>query len=566
MILLADCYEVATSEEFADYIVDYSGRDIQQNTERYADFCPVNAGEGIYILYDRLSFANNEQMLLLSQVSYKALPKLYGEMDVYVAGLVGAIRVQNTMGLMLDGQDVIVGIIDSGIDYANDVFRYSSGESRIIEMWDQSAIGDNTPEKYKYGNIYTQEDINLALENGTVLEGQSEKDTTGHGTIMASIAAGGRDYENDFTGIAPNADIAVVKLKSAKQYLRNFFLIKEDAVAYQENDIIAGIDYLENLAAQTRKPLVICLGVGTGSGARLGRSFLEKRIDDCGNKAGCCITTAAGNEGNAKHHFQTFLAENEVKTMEVRADRSFTLEIWARSPDIVSVSIISPSGETVPRIPARIGQSNVLNFLFENTVIYVDYKIVEQRTGEELIMLRFQNPTIGIWKIELYGNNIVNGNVNAWLPIKQFCGNGVFFLEPSPNETITPPADAQLSITMAGYNSENNSTYIESGRGFTQSGNIKPDMSAPAVSVLAATKDNRYVSVTGTSIASAICAGTAAQLMQWGIVRGNQIDMNSQDVKNYLIRGAVRGQGRVYPNRENGYGVLNIYNTFDIFR
>lgn len=560
------CENVAKSQEYADFMVDYSGNSAEQFFERYKEYCPINVGSGLDVLYDRINFDGGRNMLMLSDVSYKALPKLYGEMDLYTAGVVGAIRVQNTAGLMLDGFGVILAIIDSGIDYTNNIFRYSSGESRIIEVWDQTGDEINPPPKYRYGTIYTREDINTALASENPLDIVNLTDKTGHGTFMAGIAAGNRDYENNFTGIAPEADIAIVKLKPAKQYLRDFYMIKEDAVAYQENDIIAGIDYLENLASKLGRPIVICLGGGTGSGARLGRTFLDRRIDEFAYKSGCCITVPTGNEGNQRHHFSGTIENNQVRTVEVRADRSFTMELWARSPDIIAVSITSPSGESVPRIPARIGQSEVLNFLFENTVIYVDYKIIEQRTGEELIMLRFQNPTIGIWKVDVYGSNIVNGVFNSWLPIRQFSGNGVYFLEPNPNETITPPGDAQGAITMAGFNSESNGVYVASGRGYTQDGSIKPDMSAPAVNITGPTKDGRYEQRTGTSIASAVCAGAAAQMLQWGVVKGNHPDMNSQDVKNFLVRGAVRTPGISYPNRENGYGQLNVYNAFDIFR
>ncbi len=560
------CENVAKSEEYADFMVDYLGYNAEQFLERYEDFCPINVGSGIDILYNRIDKTTNRSMLMLSDVSYKALPKLYGEMDIYVGGVTGAIQLQNTAGLMLDGLGVIIGIIDSGIDYTNDVFRYSSGETRIIEIWDQSADEINPPERYRYGNIYTREEINNALSSDNPRSIVNVTDETGHGTFMTGIAAGNKDYANNFTGMAPEADIMVVKLKPAKKYLRDFYMIKEDAVAYQENDIIAGIDYLERKASMLGMPLVICLGVGTGSGARLGRTFLDRRIDEFAYKARCCITVPAGNEGNQRHHYSGRIENEGVKTVEIRADRSFTLELWARSPDIIAVSVTSPSGESIPRIPARLGQSEVLRFLFEDTVIYVDYKIIEQTTGEELIMMRFMNPTSGVWKVEVYGSNIVNGVFNAWLPIRQFSGEGVFFLEPDPNETLTPPADAQGAITMAGFNSESNGVYVASGRGYTSNREIKPDMTAPAVNITGPISGGRFGSRTGTSIASAVCAGAAAQLFQWGVVKGNLPDMNSQDVKNFLVRGAVRIPGVTYPNRESGYGQLNVYKAFDIFR
>lgn len=149
-----------------------------------------------------------------------------------------------------------------------------------------------------------------------------------------------------------------------------------------------------------------------------------------------------------------------------------------------------------------------------------------------------------------------------WLPID---GKAVF-LQPEPNTTLTTPGVANIPITVGGYDAFTNARYIESGRGFDATGRIKPDFCAPAIDVSGAGLRNNFVENTGTSVAAAIVAGTAAQVMEWGIVRGNAKTMNSLEIKNLLIRGCEREESLSYPSPEWGYGRMNIFNAFEILR
>lgn len=558
----SECRDIILSEDYADIILEYAGM-TKRFEETYKNYCPQPIGYKFGTLFYRLS---DIIPLEINRTSYKAIPKIYGEMNTQAVEATGSIRLQQLPDLQLRGKDIIIGFVDSGIDYTHRVFRYSSGESRILSIWDQSGTTGNTPESYNYGTEYSQEDINEALRSDDPYSIVNVRDETGHGTIMAGAAAGNDDPENDFCGAAPEADIVVVKLKQAKKYLKNFYFIKDDAVAYQENDIMAGMIYLERVAARYGKPLVICLGIGTNQGDHSDTSYLATLINDLAGRAGFCVITPTGNEGNAKLHYQGTADNVEVRTFEVKAGRSFSMEIWGQPPDLLSVSITSPSGEVVPRIPARIGQSDVLTFLFERTVIYVDYRIVEQRSGAELILLRFENPSIGIWHINVYGSNIANGTFHAWLPIRQFVGENTYFISPEPNVTLTSPSDSKRAISVGGYDSSNGSFYINSGRGYTRSGIIKPDFTAPSVNVYVPLPGDGFGVRSGTSIGAALTAGAAAQLFEWGINDKNQPDMNSEDVKNFLIRGAERNPGQMYPDRQWGWGRMNVYNAFDILR
>lgn len=557
-----NCRDRIMSEEYADFITEYTAS-TEEFKDEYKEYCPQIVGYRYALVYER----TDKVLPIEPQVySYRSVPKLYGEMDTQAVESTGAIRLQKLPGLELDGSGVIVGIIDSGIDYMHPAFMYSDGSSRIISIWDQSDMTGETPEEFDYGTQYSRDRINEAINSQDPYSIVASRDNTGHGTFLAGVAAGSENIEQDFIGAAPGAEIAVVKLKQAKKYLREYYFVDEDATCYQENDIMAAFRYLERLAVKRRKPVVICMGIGSSQGAHSGESYLETLINELAGRQGICAVAPTGNEANSRHHYQGMVKSGEYGNVELRVDRSFTAELWGQSPDLFSVSIISPTGEVVPRIPAKIGQSDILTFLFEKTKVYIDYRIVEQRTGAQLILMRFENPTPGIWIIQVYGESITVGTFHIWLPITQFVGTETYFLNPEPDVTLTSPSSSLRTISVGGYNSRNNSYYIDSGRGFNRDGAKKPDIVSPCVNVYGPVPGEMYRTRTGTSIGAALAAGASAQLLQWGISDDNGTYLNSQDIKNYLIRGANRSLGIEYPSRQWGWGTLNVYDALDILR
>lgn len=149
-----------------------------------------------------------------------------------------------------------------GIDYMHPIFRYSDGSTRIIGIWDQTIQTGETPEGILYGSEYTKAQIDQALKLDDPYQLVPTTDDIGHGTFMAGIAAGGEDVDNDFIGAAPRAAIAMVKLKEAKPYLKDYFRVREEAYAVQENDIMMGIKYLLNLSGRLNMPAVILITLG----------------------------------------------------------------------------------------------------------------------------------------------------------------------------------------------------------------------------------------------------------------------------------------------------------------
>lgn len=564
--MMSECAERIISEDYADFIIEIGFRENEARQE-YKDLCIQDIGYKFSAIYYPLSEINP---ISVGEDTYIAIPKLFGLMDTSAVEATGALRLQRVRGTSLTGNGVIVGFIDTGIDYTNDIFKNVTGRTRILSIWDQSDQSGTHPQGIEFGSEYTREDIDRALQSENPYSIVPTKDTQGHGTFMAGVACGSEDVENNFIGAANESQIAVVKLKKAKKYLRDFYLIEENVQdVYQENDIMQAVTYLRNLSRRESKPLVLVLGLGTGSGQRSGGSALSQQLNDLGEMIGCCVVTCAGNEGNARLHYKGSVLNKEYEDVELRVGEGtngFTMELWGNSPDIISVAFISPSGEMISRIPARVGQSDTVEFLLEKSKIHISYSLVEAGGGVELIFMRFIDPTPGVWIIRVYGNNILEGDYNIWLPIKQFIDKETYFLKPNPDITLTVPSTTQATITVAAYDNMTNALFTDSSRGFTRTNEIKPDITAPGVNVYGPGINNNYVRKSGTSVAAALVAGNCAQLMQWGIVEKNETQMKTNYIKNFLIRGAIRDRNIVYPSKEWGYGKVNVYEAFSILR
>ena len=564
--MMSECAERIISEDYADFIIEIGFRENEARQE-YKDLCIQDIGYKFSAIYYPLSEINP---ISVGEDTYIAIPKLFGLMDTSAVEATGALRLQRVRGTSLTGNGVIVGFIDTGIDYTNDIFKNVTGRTRILSIWDRSDQSGTHPQGIEFGSEYTREDIDRALQSENPYSIVPTKDTQGHGTFMAGVACGSEDVENNFIGAANESQIAVVKLKKAKKYLRDFYLIEENVQdVYQENDIMQAVTYLRNLSRRESKPLVLVLGLGTGSGQRSGGSALSQQLNDLGEMIGCCVVTCAGNEGNARLHYKGSVLNKEYEDVELRVGEGtngFTMELWGNSPDIISVAFISPSGEMISRIPARVGQSDTVEFLLEKSKIDISYSLVEAGGGVELIFMRFIDPTPGVWIIRVYGNNILEGDYNIWLPIKQFIDKETYFLKPNPDITLTVPSTTQATITVAAYDNMTNALFTDSSRGFTRTNEIKPDITAPGVNVYGPGINNNYVRKSGTSVAAALVAGNCAQLMQWGIVEKNETQMKTNYIKNFLIRGAIRDRNIVYPSKEWGYGKVNVYEAFSILR
>ncbi len=467
----------------------------------------------------------------------------------------------------LRGNGVLIGFVDTGIDYTHKVFRNEDNTSRIVAIWDQSIPGA-PPERFSYGTEYLQEQINEALRSEDPYSIVPSRDENGHGTFLAGIAAGDdKTATDEYIGGAPNASLAVVKLRPAKQYIREYYVIREGAVAYQDNDVIAGISYLGSLAVRLRKPIVICLALGNNDGAHDGSSILERYLERLSIVHGLVVVSSAGNETNAGHHFAGNITNGGSQSFEINVEegeRGFTVMMWAMVPDKISVSIRSPIGQIIERVPLGPSKDETFTFSLQQSQINIRYVYPYFKTGGLSIEIRFLNPVPGLWNITVYGDNIVNGRYNVWLPRVDFVERTTRFLEPVPFTTVCIPSTAQNIIVVGAYSYIDKSVYVASGRGPTTDGHIKPDLIAPGLGINAPIPGGGYGTFVGTGAAAAITASACALLVQWALIEQNFPWITTRTVRNILIRGATRQEGVTYPNNIEGYGRLNLLQSLQM--
>lgn len=557
------CGSEITSEEYADVISRY--RPGIEEIYQSSNLCVSRIDETWVVINFPLSSISE---ISYSNIGYFRIPKLYTITDTTSMEESGVIRLFNNPVLDYYGNNVIVGIIDTGLDYNHPVFKDRQGKTRVMAIWDQGAEGENPPDEIGFGNVYYQDEINRALESDNPYEMVPGDIEGGHGTFIAGIAAGST-IDGEFTGAAPESDIVMVKLKPAKKYLRNYYLINDEAVAYSETDVMFGVKFLNMMAAKLSKPLVILIGLGTSYGPHTGNTPLGEYLTSVSGRQQTVIVVPAGNEGNERLHYYGSMSGVEMQTVELNVgsgEKGFILELWGNNPDVYTVEFISPYGETIPRIPVGIGGSNEVSFVFDKTRIFVNYQLVESISSKYLASMKFVNPSEGIWRINVYGSQIIHGVYNMWLPMKAFLSGNTYFLKSDPYTTLTSPGVVARVLTVSAYNHYTNSIYINSGRGYTANGNIKPDIAAPGVNVYGPASGGGYTQRSGTSIAAAHVAGCSALLFNWGVNNGEFSYMNSENIKSLFIKGADREESMTYPNRSWGYGKLNIYKVFESLR
>ncbi len=562
------CSDYIYSDEYFSFLVKYDN-DMNRVDDIFNPACVSRINNRFLVAYTKPASMSIDEIL---KYGYASIPKCYGLMDSDVVQVIGADRIRNLPGLGFAGEGVLIGFVDTGIDFISDAFRNSDGTTRISSIWDQNQeVYGQGASSYGYGAVFTEEKINEALQSDSPYSIVPSIDEDGHGTFIASVAAGTE-------GVSPKSDIIMVKLRQAKSFLRQFYLIPDEVNCYSEDDIMFAIKYLVEQAAVLGKPLVICLGIGTNQGGHTGNTYIETYINAITQLRGIGVCVSAGNETGFGTHFHSSGISGDSQDIEISVgsnDKGFTLELWGKAPGVLDVSVVSPTGEVFDNISAFKSMTYSRTFLYEGTTIYVETTIVEGTTGDPMVLFRFENPTEGVWIIRVKGEgSTAQLGFDAWLPIHGFNNSDTKFVSPTPDTTICSPGNARGIITVAGYDYRNNSIYVNSSRGYTRMDGIKPDIAAPAVDVQGVfarrmdglASGGLYIRRSGTSIASAVTAGGIALILQWAVVEGNYINVTNESIKRILMTGARRTTAMAYPNRQWGYGAIDLYESFNALR
>lgn len=465
------------------------------------------------------------------------------------------------LGEALTGKGILVACVDSGIDYTHPDFRNPDGSTRIWRLWDQSIAG-RPPKGYSLGTEYTQEEINEALQAGSRAEREKivpSRDLSGHGTGVMGIAAGnGRASDGIYRGVAYESELLVVKLGAPRE-----------GGFPRTTELLQGIDYAIRLAADRGIPLALNLSFGNNYGSHSGESLLETYLDNAALTGRSVICVGMGNEGNRALHTSGTVLAGEVTEISFNVgayEPGLNVQIWKQYVDEMTMELLLPGGQRVGPFQEILGPQR---FTVGNTELLLYYgEPAPYSLAQEIyveMLPRSEYIDSGTWKIRLIPGKIVDGRYDLWMPGGGVLNEDTHFLQPTPQTTQTIPSTAQRVISVGAYDSRYLAYADFSGRGYTRVTNeIKPDLAAPGVGITTATPGDGYESRTGTSFATPFVTGAAALMMEWGIVRGEDLFLYGQKVKAYLRRGARPLLGGEYPNNQLGFGALCLRDSFPI--
>ena len=579
---MAVCREAVISNDYKGFGLPNRGSDEEVRTLLNAD-CVRRVSDNLIFAY----FYYPEPVNGGREFPFGIMQKCYALLSEEELAASGVLQLRESPLTNFYGSGVLLGFVDTGINFADAAFRNADGSTRLAGLWDQtierregeaafqtqeiSGASERTTADFAfYGREFRTEEINAALRTENPYEVIPSRDENGHGSALVRAAAASEQRTgrtpgqstgitaegagNPYGGVAPLASIAMVKVKQAKPYLRNYYQIPENVFCVAEEDIIYGVEWLLSLADRENMPLVLCIALGSNQGNHTGRTVLSGYLDNVAQIPGVCVCTAAGNEGGSGHHFFGRVSGNGYEEVEINVEEGetgFTTELWAVDPDLFTVEIISPAGEVIPRIQGRPTFNRQYRLFFEGGTVWIQSNLYDQSVGTQGIWIRFAGTPAGIWRIRVYAEGEFSKSFHMWLPVTPFLRKETAFLRPNPYVLICDPGAAREVLTFTAYNVAGNTLLPRVSYGYTADDRIKPDIAAPKGEELYA----------GTGMATAFGAGCAALVFESTFRNAVYVILDTKVMKRVFIVSAER-DGREYPNREWGYGRLDVYGVF----
>lgn len=455
----------------------------------------------------------------------------------------------------LQGNGNVIAIIDSGIDYLNQDFINEDGSSKILYLWDQESNYKSPPEGMLFGSEFTRDEINEAIANNN---GDLSKDEIGTGTMAAGIVVSEGKNNINYKGIAPKAELIVVKLRS---YIS---LFKEGRINYQNTDFLVAISYIIEKFKEINRPIILNFTVGTTSGRDISQALLNT-FDEL-YQSGFILVCGAGNQGNTDIHYSGNVSNGESVDIDFQVgdDKNLTIIIDGYKVDKFEVALISPFGEISPTISYAPNFALYTGkFNLENVTYSISYSYPWISTGSMQVSINLENVYSGIWTLRVSGENVINGEFNAYLPNKNLISDNTRFIDSDSSSTITRYGLLREVITVGTYNTKSNSMWIGSSKGPTETRDFILDIVAPGVDIISNYLDNTFNTATGSGVSSSVVCSVIALLIEFIINQTEfyRLSIYSEPIKTYLMLGATQKPIYTYPNTSYGYGILNYPNT-----
>ena len=463
----------------------------------------------------------------------------------------------NTLYTNLDGEGVVIALIDSGIDYLNQDFINEDGSSKILYMWDQESDYGSPPEGFLFGSEFTREQINDAISSGNQ---NLSKDEIGTGTMAAGIMVSEGKNNPSYRGIAPKAELIVVKLRS----YRDLFI--EGRINYKNTDFLVAISYVIQKFKEILKPVIINFTLGTMSGRENDHTLLNTFNEL--KQSGFILVSGAGNQGNTDIHYSGNVSNGESVDIafQVGDDNNLDIVVEGTEVDKLGVAVISPLGEistTVfysPNFETFTGRFNL-----EDVDYSISYNYPLIGTASLQVIVNLENIHSGIWTLRIIGEDVISGEFNAYLPNKNLISKDTRFIDSDSRATITRYGLMREVITVGTYNTKYNSIWIGSSKAPDIIRDSILDIVAPGVDIISNYLDNTFNTATGTGVSSSIVCAVISLLIEFIMAQSElyRLSIYSEPIKTYLMLGATQKGIYSYPNISYGYGVLNYENTLN---
>lgn len=434
-----------------------------------------------------------------------SVPEIRGEQTVITAEL-------PTGSSAINGNGVIVGIIDYGCDFVHQNLRHADGTTRLLYLWDQSPNDQvhNPPAKFPYGNEFDRGAINAALHSAdpyTALPHYPGDEA--HGTHVMDIATGNGRIGG--SGVAPGADLIFVH-----SYSNDY--ASADNLGNSAR-LLEAIHYIFEKASSLGKQAVINLSVGTNGGPHDGTNLVELGIDNLLKTRGRAVVIAGNNAWEKKIHASGQITSGESRRLQwelpLLDPTDNEVEIWYSGDTELRLTLVDPTGTSIGPFP--LGTTNLLKSQGVQLGAVFHRRNDPNNHDNQIDILLSRESRAGSWSIvlETIGHN--PADFHAWIERDDDGSSRFSDADNDPRFTIGSLACGRKTIVVGSYDATVAARTISnfSAEGPTRDGRKKPEVSAPGQGVIAARSTTQsVVAKSGTSMAAPHVAGLIALLMQ----------------------------------------------------